>query len=208
MTENSSPETNVYVKELPQPVCEPAALGLFGLAVAALVLAAADLMWSSSDKALMIPWTIFMGATAQFIAGIMDFKRNNIFGATAFTTYAMLWYAISLTLLLNIYTDASMDLDHYAFGLIGFLIFSLILTVASAMTNKVLFAILIFIDLAFLTLIPHILWDWATEPVGVSLLGVAFFSFYGAAAVLINTMAGQPVLPMGSPVWTPAPAKK
>ena len=32
----------------------------------------------------MIPWAIFLGATAQLMASIHDFKHNNTFGATAF----------------------------------------------------------------------------------------------------------------------------
>jgi uncharacterized protein len=186
-------------------LAEPAPLGLIGLAVAALVLGFTDLGWvpESADKSLMIPWTIFLGATAQLIAGIVDFRRNNIFGATAFTTYALLWYSVSLTLIITIFTDANFTLEHYAHGLTGFLFFSLILTVASSMTNRVLFGILIFIDLAIFALVGHILWDWGAEPVGVFLLVVSALSFYGAAAVLINNMAGKIVLHMGDPVWKP-----
>jgi len=205
MTENKNAASDVNVKTLPMSVAEPAPLGLIGLAVAALVLASTDLgIASATDKSLMIPWALFLGATAQFIAGIMDFKRNNIFGGTAFTTYSMLWYAVALTLTIAIFGDVGIDMTHYAYGLLGFLVFSLILTVASMMTNKVLFAILIFIDLAIFTLIGHVVYEWAADPVGYSLLGVSFFSFYGAAAVLINTMADTTVLPLGSPLWTPA----
>jgi len=28
-------------------------------------------------------------------------------------------------------------------------------------------------------------------------------SFYAAAAVLLNTMAGKTILPLGSPIWEP-----
>ncbi len=197
--------TATKVVELPPLVAEPAPLGLIGLAVAALVLALSDLGQSSiAHKSLMIPWTLFLGATAQFIAGIMEYRRNNVFGATAFTTYSMLWYSVSLTLFITIFHgDVGFDLAHYAHGLIGFMIFSLILTLASAMTNKVFFGILIFIDLAIFTLVTHILFDTATEPVGVSLIGVSALSFYGAMAILVNTMADKQVFPMGKSVWTP-----
>jgi len=193
------------VTELPSLAAEPAPLGLIGLAVAALVLGLSDLgQGSVAHKSLMIPWTLFLGATAQFIAGIMEYRRNNVFGATTFTTYSMLWYSVSLTLFLTIYHgDAGFDLAHYAHGLIGFMIFSLILTLASAMTNKVFFGILIFIDLAIFTLVTHILFGTAAEPVGASLIGVSVLSFYGAMAILVNTMAGKQVFPMGGPVWTP-----
>ena len=196
---------STVVTELPPLAAEPAPLGLIGLAVAALVLGLADLGQSSvAHKSLMIPWTLFLGATAQLIAGIMEYRRNNVFGATVFTTYSMLWYSVSLTLFITIfYGDAGFDLAHYAHGLIGFLVFSLILTLASAMTNKVFIGILIFIDLAVFSLATHILFGTATEAVGASLIGVSVLSFYGAMAILVNTMAGKQVFPMGGPVWTP-----
>ena len=188
---------------------EPAPLGLIGLAVAALVLAGTDLGFSSAAaKSLMIPWTIFLGATAQLIAGIMDFRRNNIFGATAFTTYSLLWYSVSLTLYITIFTGAEFDITHYAHGLLGFLFFSLILTAASLMTNKTFIAILIGIDLAIFSLVLHILAETSEALVGVFLVMVSLLSFYGAAAILINTMAGTPVLPMGGPVWKPGAKKE
>ena len=87
MTEiHESPFLTTEIKPRPS-AAEPAVLGLTGLAVAALVLAAGDLgLASGTAKALMIPWTLLLGATAQLIAGLIDFRRNNMFGATAFTT--------------------------------------------------------------------------------------------------------------------------
>ena len=184
---------------------EPAPLGLVGLAVAALVLGLTDLgLASGADKSLMIPWTIFLGATAQLIAGLIDFRRANIFGGTAFTGYSLLWYAVSLTLMITIFSDAAFDLTHYAHGLIGFLVFSLILTVAATMTNVVLLVVLVGIDLAIFFLVGQLLGGWPTEPVGVSLLFVSAASFYGAGAVLINRMAGKTVVPVGPALWKPS----
>jgi len=204
MTEKDTIKSETIVKSLPILAAEPAPLGLIGLAIAALVLASTDLkLASSAAKSLMIPWTLFLGATAQLIAGIMDYKRNNIFGATAFTTYSLLWYSVSLTLFITIFTGVKFDITHYAYGLIGFLIFSIILTVASLMTNKTLFAILLFIDLAIFALVLNILCKTAAEIVGVFLVLVSVFSFYGAAGVLLNNMAGKTVLPLGKAIITP-----
>ena len=205
MTEKNTIKSETTIKALPISTADPAPLGLIGLAVAALVLASTDLgLASSTAKSLMIPWVLFLGATAQLIAGIMDFKRNNIFGATAFTTYSFLWYSISLTLYITIFTDVKFDMTHYAYGLIGFLIFSIILTAASAMTNKMLFATLVSIDLAIPVLVVHVLYGTAAELVGVFLLCVSALSFYGAAGILLNTMAGKTVLPLGKAIWTPS----
>lgn len=195
---------DIFIKELPGLAAEPAPLGLFGLAIAALVLAVTDIgVASQSATSLMIPWTLFLGATAQLIAGVMDYKRNNIFGATAFTTYSLLWYAVSLTLYITVFTDVAFDMTHYAYGLVGFLFFSLILTTATLMTNKVLFGILISIDIAIITLVTHILYGTSAVPVGISLLAVSLLSFYGAGAVLLNGMSQKVLLPMGEPLWKP-----
>ena len=188
------------------PLADPAALGLIGLAVAALVLGAVDLQLVSSapSKSLMIPWILFFGATAQLIAGGLEFKRNNIFGATVFSVYAMTMYSIALTLVTNNSSVLSPgNIDHYAYGLIGILIFSIIATVASLMTNKVLFAILIAVDLAVVLLIPHYLVEMSAQPAGVFLVLTSVLSFYAAAAIVLNTMAGRVILPVGKPIWIP-----
>lgn len=202
--QKTSGNSEITVKAL--PVAEPAALGLIGLAVAALILASADLQLVSSvpSKSLMIPWILFFGATAQLIAGAMEFKRNNIFGATVFSVYALTMYSIVLTLVINnslVVTTG--NIGHYAYGLIGILIFSLIATIASLMTNKVFFAILIVVDLAVVLLIPHYLFEMSAAPAGVFLLLTSMFSFYGAAAIILNMMAGRSILPLGKALWIP-----
>jgi len=203
MAEKSTIKSETTVKDFPMFTAEPAALGLIGLAVAALVLASADLGLTSSSKSLMIPWVLFFGATAQLIAGTMEFKRKNIFGATVFTTYAMTMYSIALTLFITIFADVEFDITYYAYGLIAILIFSIIATVASLMTNKIFFSILIFVDLAVLILIAHYLYNVSAMPAGIFLLLTSAFSFYGASAILLNTMANKTILPLGNSIWKP-----
>ncbi len=196
-------EKNIQNQNL--TVAEPAALGLLGLAVAALVLGAADLGLTTGStpvlKSLMIPWILMFGATSQLIACFMDFKRKNIFGATVFGTYSMTMYAIALTLFISIFSGQQVDLYHYGYGLIAILLFSIIATAASLMTNKALFSILIAVDLAVIALIPHYLMGTSALPAGVFLMLTSALSFYTAAAVLLNTMAKKQVLPLGSAIW-------
>lgn len=204
MVESKVVKSEISVKSLPINISEPAALGLFGLAVAALSLGVADLgLTNSVQKSMMIPWILFFGATSQIIAGIMEFKRNNVFGATVFSTYAMTMYAIAVTLIIAIFVPGTHDLSHYSYGLIAILVFSIIATIASMMTNKVLFAILIAVDAAVIALIPHYLSGASAVPAGIFLIITSALSFYGAGAILINTMAGKTILPMGSPIWKP-----
>jgi len=204
MTDKKSSKTEINVKSLPFNIAEPAALGLLGLAVAALVLGAADLgLTDAANKSLMIPWILFFGATSQLIAGVMEFKRNNVFGATVFTTYAMTMYSIAVTLIIAVFGPGTHNINHYAYGLIAVLIFSIIATVASTMTNKALFSILIAVDIAVIALLPHYLLGFSAQPAGIFLILVSILSFYTAAAILINTMAGKTILPLGKPLWKP-----
>ena len=205
MAEKNIVKSETTVKELPMLAAEPAPLGLIGLAVAALVLASTDLgLTSHTAKSLMIPWVLFFGATTQLIAGTMEFKRNNIFGATVFTTYSMTMYAIALTLFITIFTGVEFDIAHYGFGLIAILAFSLIATLASLMTNKMLFIILIFVDLAVVTLILHYLCGTTAFLGGIFLLCTSISSFYAAMAILLNNMAGKTILPLGKSIWSPS----
>ncbi|MBN2154047.1 MAG: acetate uptake transporter [Candidatus Lokiarchaeota archaeon] len=207
MAEKEPVKSETVVKDLPMPVAEPAPLGLVGLGVAAIVLGLTDLGLFNGSKSLMVPWTVFLGATAQLIAGIMDFKRKNIFGATAFTAYALLWYTVSLTLIVVIWGGVGFDMAHYGYGLIGFLVFSIFMTFASLMTNKALVAIMLGIDVAIVTLVPNVLLGPAVFPAwpcGVALIYTSAASFYGAAGVLLNTMAGKTILPLGKAIWAPS----
>jgi uncharacterized protein len=202
MTTTKNEKSITQVHPLAITYAEPASLGLIGLAVAALVLGAADLgLTNASSKYLMVPWILFFGATAQLVAGLVEFKRNNVFGATVFSTYAMTMYAIAATLIIILFTGVTTDISHYAFGLIGILFFSLIATIASLRTNMALFSILIAVDLAVVLLIPHYLSGFSSIPAGIFLIATSLLSFYTSAAVLLNTMAGKIILPLGGPLW-------
>ncbi len=201
MVENTKNEASVQNINL--NVAEPAAIGLFGLAVAAFVIGAGDLGLTSSLKSLMIPWVLMFGATAQLIASLMEFKRNNIFGATVFGVYSMAMYSIALTLIISIFGGSAFDISHYGYGLIALLVFTLIATAASVMTNKALFSILIAVDLALIALIPHYLTGTSPYLAGVFLMVTSVLSFYTAGAILINTMAQKSILPLGSPIYKP-----
>lgn len=192
----------IFIKEVPEVGAEPASLGLFGLAVAALVLSVSDLGFASaSAKSLLMPWVFFFGATAQLIAGIMDFKRHNIFGGTVFTFFSMAMYSIALTVIITAFTDVTVDITHYVTGLIAVLVFLLIATVASMMTNKILFSILVMVDIAIPLLVVHFLFDLTSLYAGIFLLITSILSFYAAGAILLNSMAGKEILPLGSPLW-------
>ncbi|MDO7788060.1 acetate uptake transporter [Desulforamulus aquiferis] len=185
---------------------DPSALGLFGLAMVTLVASTQKLGWTEG-VALVLPWAIFLGAFAQLMACILDFKKDNIFGATAFGGYAFFWMAVSMTWLVNLgvfgeKAAATADLHQLGFAFVGYLIFSLFMTVGAMETNKVLFIIFVLIDLLFIGL------SLSTLGIGAhffhqlaawSELFIAMVGFYGSAAVVLNAHLGRTILPMGKP---------
>ncbi len=202
--ENNSKSQDIFIKEMPDLSTEPASLGLFGLAVAALLLGVTYLGFTESgNNALLIPWVLFFGATTQFVAGLMDYRRKNIFGFTVFTFFSMAMYSIALTAYIKVFTDVRVDTIHYAAGLTAVMIFLLIVTAASMMANKTLFAIVVSVDIALPILIAHYIWGIDGTIAGVFLIVTSALSFYAAGSILLNTMAKKTILPLGNPIWKP-----
>jgi succinate-acetate transporter protein len=138
-------------------VADPTPLGLFGLAMVTLV-ASSQKLGLTSGLSLVLPWAIFLGAFVQLIACFFDFKHNNVFGATAFGAYAFFWFGIAFSWMvkMGILGDvmaSQADAKQLGFAFVGYLIFTLFMTIGAIETNKVLLAIFVLIDLLFLGLI-------------------------------------------------------
>ena len=186
---------------------DPSALGLFGLAIVTLVASSQKLGWTAGVSSV-VPWAIMLGASAQLFACINDAKKNNIFGTTAFGGYALFWYAIAFTWMAGhgVFGEAmKADMSGAQLGVafVGYLIFSLYMTIGATETNKVLLTIFILIDLLFIGLIGvsfGIAPGVAKVLAGWSEFFIAVVSFYGSAAVVLNTHFGRVFLPTGKPL--------
>lgn len=191
-------------------VGNPSPLGLLGLGMVTLVACTQKLAITGGDThstALVIPWAIFLGAAAQFVAGLYDFKHNNTFGATAFCGYGFFWFATGMTWMMQngmFGMKAGLFLDPHQLGyaFLGYFIFTVIMTVGAMGANKMLFIIFFLIDLLFLGLFMYTL-GWGghgfAQLAGYSELGISIMSFYGVAATVLNTHYGKTVLPVGAP---------
>lgn len=193
-------------KKIQINVADPSALGLFGLAMVTLV-ASSQKLGLTSGISLVLPWAIFLGATAQLFACINDFKHLNTFGATAFGAYAFFWYAVALTWLIQngVFgeTLASMaDTKQLAVAYLGYLIFTIYMTVGAMETHKVLFIIFVLIDFLFIGLtfstfgiMEHTMHLLAAYSEAL----IALVSFYGSAASVLNPHFGRVFIPVGKP---------
>jgi succinate-acetate transporter protein len=98
---------------------------------------------------------------------------------------------------------ASVDGLQLGFAFLGYLIFSLFLTLGFASTNRVLFIDLIFIDLLFIGLTLssfHIIPKFTHHLAAFSELAISIISFYGFGATVINQHYGKIVFPVGKPI--------
>lgn len=185
-------------------VVDPTSLGLFGLAMVTLVASTNKLGWTQGT-ALVLPWVIFLGSFAQLAAAYADSKRENLFGFTVFGGFGLFWLGVGLSWLIKMGALGEIlannaDIKQFGFAFIGYLIFSVYVTIASLKTNRVIFLIVLFVTFLFIGLVFStfdIEKEFFAIVAGYSELIVAILSFYGAAALLINAQFKKTVLPMG-----------
>ncbi|MBC9784083.1 acetate uptake transporter [Heliobacterium chlorum] len=186
-------------------VADPTALGVFGLAMVTFVASTQKLGWTTGVSAL-VPWAIFLGALAQFVAGMFDFKKNNYFGATVLTSYGLFWFSVAMSWAITLGWlgedfKATFSGVQLGWAFLGYFIFSLFIMIASFETNKVFAAILVLINVLLLSLALtsfkvvdlHLVAGWSEF--AISILG-----FYGCGAIFLNQFFGRTVLPLGAPL--------
>lgn len=89
---------------------------------------------SKASKSLLLCHALFHGGLLQLIAGMWEFKRGNIFGATAFSSYGMFWIIdVSIG-----YTNPLPATDGKCLWLALWALFTLMMGLATLKTNRVL----------------------------------------------------------------------
>jgi succinate-acetate transporter protein len=175
-------------------LANPAALGLFSLSVVALVVASEHLGLVDMDPTLM-PWIFFIGGLALIITAMLEFMRGDIFAATFFGAFGLFWFAYG-----NPWWEISAGWEQLKIIMVGYLIFGLFMTYAAATIDKVKFFVLVFTVLMFAGLITNVFLDVTIKFAGLAELLLAITGFYASAAILLKTMAGFDVLPVGKPI--------
>jgi succinate-acetate transporter protein len=79
----------------------PAPLGLFAFGMSTILLNLHNAGFFGLNS-LILGMGLFFGGLAQIIAGVLEWKKNNTFGATAFTSYGCFWILLVFAVLANI----------------------------------------------------------------------------------------------------------
>ena len=185
---------------------DPSGLGLFGLAIVTLVASSQKLGWTTG-LSLVIPWAVFLGGFAQIFASINDSKRNNTFGTVAFGAFGLFWMGMASSWMINmgVFGDtlaSHADPKQFGFVFLGYLIFTIFMTIGAMETHKVLFLIFFFINFLFIGLTLDsfgIMGAFPHKLAGYSELIIAILSFYGSGASVLNEHFGKVFLPVGKP---------
>lgn len=182
---------------------DPAALGLasFGLTTILLSSINAGLL-PAGGEGVVIPLAVALGGSAQIVAGIMEFKTANTFGATAFTAYGAFWWWLALLLLFggNHIIDLSAAGPTVSVCLLLWGLFTFGLWIGTFRLSRLLFGIFLTLWIAFLLLgLGGALARPALHAAGgwVGLLCGAL-AMYGSFAITTNATFGRTVIPLGN----------
>ena len=188
-------------------VLDPTSMGLFGLAIVTLVTSSAKLGITHGVSGAL-PWAIFLGAAIQLFAAVIDAKKGNVFGMTAFAAFGCFWLGVSLHWLisLNVLGDnAQSTLDGHQIGVafLGYSIFCVYMTVAAFTVSKAMTILFLFIDALLISMTLHsfgINPELNHEISAYSEALTSLMSFYMAAALMLNERFKKTLLPLGSAI--------
>ncbi len=182
-------------------IADPGALGLGAFAGTTFVLSLfnAGLVGDAKLEAVVLPLALLYGGLAQLLAGMWEFKKNNTFGAVAFTSYGAFWISFFYYVRYVAPTLPAAD-AHTATGifLLMWTIFTAYVALASIRTNAVLTAVLVLLFVTFLLLCLGAFNSntGLTHAGGYVGLAVAALGWYGAAGALVNSTWGRTVMPL------------
>lgn len=193
--------SNIPVEQsikLVDTTANPAPLGLCAFGLTTILLNLANVGVYPLD-AMILGMGIFYGGLAQVMAGIMEWKKNNTFGTTAFTSYGFFWLSLAgIVMLPKAGLGAAPSPVAMAAYLTVWGIFTMVMFIATLKLNQALQAV--FLTLAvlfFLLAIGDITGNVVVKTVagfeGILCGGLAV---YAGLAQVLNDVYGRVVAPL------------
>jgi len=181
-------------------MANPAPLGLmgFGMTTVLLNLHNAGLFPLGT---MILAMGIFYGGIAQVLAAIMEFKKNNTFGTTAFGSFGLFWFTLAFLLIFptmgwgSAPTTAAMVSYLVMWG-----IFTSVMFIGTLKLNRALQVV--FFSLAVLFFLLAI-GDATGSTVVTRIAGIEGIfcgssAIYAALAQVLNSVYGRTVVPLGT----------
>jgi len=183
-------------------LANPAPLGLMGFGMTTVLLNLHNAGFFALGS-MILAMGLCYGGVAQIIAGILEYRRGNTFGVTAFTSYGLFWLSlVALIVIPNLipgieYREtAAMGFYLFMWGLFTFLMFISTLKKPKALqfvflSLAILFWLLAIGDFTGNTTITMI--------AGYEGIICGLSAIYLAMAEVMNETFGKTILPVGGP---------
>jgi len=180
-------------------IANPAPLGLmaFGMTTVLLNLSNAGLFPLNS---MILAMGVFYGGAAQVIAALQEYKKNNVFGATAFASFGFFWLSfaglIAFPKWMGVDGPSTTALGWY---LLAWGVFTALMFVATLRINVSLQVVFGSLTILFVLLA---LTNWTGNATLGKVAGwegvfVGLSAIYGSIAQVWNEVYGEVVLPLG-----------
>jgi succinate-acetate transporter protein len=176
----------------------PAPLGLLGFGITTVLLNIHNAGYYELNT-MILAMGIFYGGLAQIIAGIMEWKKNNTFGTTAFTSYGLFWLTLVALILLpqlglgTAASKTSMAAYLFMWGLLTFVLFLGTLKLNRALQFVFLSLTVLFFLLALGDLTGN---SSITTLAGYEGIICGFSAIYTGLAQVLNEVYGKVVAPL------------
>ncbi|ODA39882.1 GPR1/FUN34/YaaH family transporter [Desulfosporosinus sp. BG] len=188
---------------------DPTAFGVLGLSLVCFVASSAKLGFTNpKSTALIVVWAALLGGIVQIMAANIDFKKGNVFGGTVLGAYGFFWVGMAFSMaimngMLGPGMQAAVDPKMLGVVYVGYLIFSLFITVAAFEVNFPFIVMLVLIDVLFISLaaVSFKMGPVATfaQLAGWSELIISLVGFYASGAIFFKNFYGREILPLGKP---------
>jgi succinate-acetate transporter protein len=187
------------ISTIKDTTANPAPLGLlgFGMTTVLLNFHNAGIFPLGS---MILGMGIFCGGLAQIFAGLLEWKKGNTFGTTAFTLYGIFWLSLVVLIVFpkigwsDGNTPAAMALYLFIWGL-----FTLVMFIATLKLNRALQFVFASLTILFFLLALGDILENGTIKIVASIEGIicGFSAVYTALAQVLNEVYGRTVLPLG-----------
>ncbi|OGU57541.1 MAG: hypothetical protein A2X64_04755 [Ignavibacteria bacterium GWF2_33_9] len=181
-----------------QKTANPAPLGLLGFGMTTVLLNLHNAGFFPLD-AMILSMGIFYGGIAQLIVGVMEWKKKNTFGTTAFASYGLFWLTLVFIQWLPKFGFTASTPFSMGFYLTMWGIFTTFMFIGSlklTLAHKIVFGTL---ALLFFLLAIRDFSGNATIGIIAGYEGIVcgLSAIYTAFAQVLNEVYGKTVMPLG-----------
>lgn len=176
----------------------PAPLGLMGFGMTTVLLNLHNAGFFALGT-MILAVGIFYGGLAQIIAGIMEWKKKNTFGTTAFTSYGFFWLTlVGLIVMPNLGLGSAPESSAMVAYLFMWGLFTAVMFLSTLKLNKALqFVFATLTILFFLLAIADATGNIIIKQIaGYEGVICGFSAIYTALAQVLNDVYGRTVAPL------------